>query len=108
MFGQRMHFSVFSPQTIPYGIKRYEEQGEIVNGLVDHLLADQNHFLGDEFSIVDIAFYSWFAAASAAGFPIEHHRNLIAWFERVGARPAVIRGMTVPTPLPNFPPRKRL
>jgi glutathione S-transferase/uncharacterized protein YciI len=28
MFGQRMHFSIFSNETVPYGIRRYEEQGE--------------------------------------------------------------------------------
>jgi GST-like protein len=38
MFGQRMHFSVFSNDTIPYGIRRYEEQGEIIDVLVDRLL----------------------------------------------------------------------
>lgn len=28
-------------------------------------------------------------------------------FERVGARPAVARGVTIPKPLPQLPPRKR-
>lgn len=107
MFGQRMHFSVFATETIPYGIRRYEEQGDIIDKLVDHLLTDRPYFLGSEYSIVDIAFYGWYFAAKWAGFMFERHPNLSAWFDRVGARPAVARGVTIPLPLPNLPPRRR-
>jgi GSH-dependent disulfide-bond oxidoreductase len=108
MFGQRMHFSVFSQETIPYGIRRYEEQGEHVDKLVEHLLAGRSYFLGAEYSIVDIAFYGWYFAAKWAGFDFDDHANLTAWFERVSARPAVARGVTIPRGLPKLPPRKTL
>lgn len=107
MFGQRMHFSVFASETIPYGIRRYEEQGEIIDELVDHLLAGRSYFLGTEYSIVDIAFFGWYHAAKHAGFTFGEHSNLTAWFDRVAARPAVVRGVGVPSGLPNLPPRKR-
>ncbi|WP_437815903.1 glutathione S-transferase family protein [Sorangium sp. So ce1078] len=107
MFGQRMHFSVFSAETVPYGIRRYEEQGDIIDKLVDHLLSGRSYFLGSEYSIVDIAFYGWYFAAKWAGFEFDQHANLKAWFERIGARPAVARGVTIPEPLPHLPPRKR-
>lgn len=107
MFGQRMHFSVFSSETIPYGIERYEEQGERIDRLTDHLLAGRHYFLGSQFTIVDIAFYAWYFAAKWAGFTFDDHPNLTAWFERIGSRPAVARGVTVPTGLPALPPRKR-
>jgi GST-like protein len=107
MFGQRMHFSVFATETIPYGIQRYEEQGAVIEALCDHLLAERRYFLGDEYSIVDIAFFGWFHAARAAGFALAEHTNLAAWFARVSARPAVVRGVAIPAPLPPFPPRKR-
>jgi len=107
MFGQRMHFSVFSPETVAYGIRRYEEQGEIIDSLVDQLLSGRSYFLGAEYSIVDIAFYAWYFASRAAGFPIDRHTSLSGWFERVSARPAVARGVTIPHPLPALPPRKR-
>jgi GST-like protein len=108
MFGQRMHFSVFSSETVPYGIRRYEQQGAIIDALVDHLLSDRAYFLGDEYSIVDIAFYGWYFAAKHAGFDFDEHPSLTAWFKRVGARPAVLRGVTVPSPLPELPPRTRV
>lgn len=106
MFGQRMHFSIFASETIPYGVRRYEKQGDIIDELVDHLLAGRSYFLGAEYSIVDIAFYCWYFAARWAGFAFDQHANLAAWFDRVGARPAVARGVTVPTGLPNLPPRR--
>ena len=107
MFGQRMYFSVFSTETAPYAIRRYEEQGAIVDRLVDHLLSGRRYFLGEDYSIVDIAFYGWYFASRSAGFDFDQHVNIKGWFERVGARPAVARGVTVPKPLPRFPPRKR-
>jgi GSH-dependent disulfide-bond oxidoreductase len=107
MFGQRMHFSVFSSETVPYAIRRYEEQGELVDDVVDRLLDGRSYFL-DDYSIVDIAFYAWYVAAAAAGFSFAARANLERWFERVGARPAVARGITIPTTLPKLPPRKRV
>jgi GSH-dependent disulfide-bond oxidoreductase len=108
MFGQRMHFSVFAKETVPYGIRRYEEQGETIERLMEHLLRDRSYFLGSEYSIVDIAYYSWCFAARAAGFTFDRHEHLTAWFERVAARPAVARGVEVPSALPDLPPRKRI
>lgn len=107
MFGQRMHFSIFAPQAVPYAIRRYEEQGASVDRVVDGLLAGRSYFLGDDYSIVDIAFYGWYFAAKWAGFGFEEHANLAGWFQRVAARPAVVRGVTVPAPLPAMPPRRR-
>lgn len=108
MFGQRMHFSIFAAEHVPHGIRRYEEQGDIIDKLVDHLLAGRSYFLGPEYSIVDIAFFGWYFTARCAGFTLDQHANLAGWFDRVGQRPAVERGVTIPTGLPSFPPRKRL
>lgn len=107
MFGQRMHFSVIATDTVPYAIRRNEEQGDIIDRLVDHLLTGRDYFLGAHYSIVDIAFYGWYFAAYHAGFTFDQYPNLKTWFDRVGARPAVARGVTVPTGLPELPPRRR-
>jgi GST-like protein len=108
MFGQRMHFSVFSNETVPYAIRRYEEQGEIIDALLDQLLTGREYFLQAGYSIVDIAFFAWYHAAQWAGFEFEQRLHLGAWFERVRARPAVTRGIGVPSRLPELPPRKRV
>lgn len=108
MFGQRMFFSVFSPETDPYAIRRYKAQGETIDGLVDHLLSGREYFLGSEYTVVDIAFFAWYAAANAAGFAFDAHSHLSAWFARISARPAVARGLKIPTPTQALPPRKRV
>ncbi len=106
MFGQRMFYSLFADEVVPHAIRRYEQQGQIVEKLVDGLLADAPFLLGDAYSIVDIAFFAWFHAAREAGFTFDEHANLRRWFERVAARPAVQRGVCIPAPLPQLPPRK--
>ncbi|MEO8151974.1 MAG: glutathione S-transferase family protein [Rhizobacter sp.] len=105
MFGQRSHFSMFGPEHVPYGIRRYEEQGEIINALVDKLLAEHDHFLPSGYSIVDVAFIGWYHAANKT-FPFAHHTRLQRWFDRVMARPAVRKGVSLPAGLPTLPPRR--
>jgi GST-like protein len=105
MFGQRMHFSLFAPEVVPYAIRRYEDQGNTIDHLVNDLLTGRSYFLG-AFSIVDIAFYGWYHAARWAGFTFDEHASLAGWFARVAARPAVSRGVVIPTALPQLPPRR--
>jgi GSH-dependent disulfide-bond oxidoreductase len=107
MFGQRSHFSLFTNETVPYGIRRYEEQGETIDALVNRLLSDRDYFLASGYSIVDVAFIGWYHAAHQR-FPFNQHRHLQAWFDRVMARPAVRKGVTRPSGLPNLPARKVL
>lgn len=75
--------------------------------LVGPLLTGRSYFLGEDYSIVDMAFYGWYFASKSAGFELEQYANLEGWFERVGCRPAVTRGVTIPKPLPQLPPKKR-
>jgi GST-like protein len=107
MFGQRSHFSIFAPESVPYAIRRYEEQGDIIDALVDGLLHGREYFLDTGYSVVDIAFLGWYHAASKT-FSFARHTNLQRWFERVMARPAVARGLGLPSGLPELPPRKRV
>lgn len=102
MFGQRAHFSMFSPEIVPYAIHRYEEQGDVIDELVNDLLEGREYFL-DEFSIVDVSFFGWYLPADRSGFLKKNDSNLRRWFDRVAARPAVKRGVaaTPEIPLPS-------
>jgi GST-like protein len=108
MFGQRAHFNYFAPETVPYGIRRYDEQGEIVYALTDRLLQGRSYFLDPGFSMVDIAFFPWMSAMVRLGFTFEKYAALYSWFERMAARPAAIKGLGIPTGIQNLPPRKQL
>jgi GST-like protein len=105
MFGQRSHFSLFTTETVPYAIRRYEAQAETIDALVNGLLRDRDYFLSSGYSIVDVAFIGWYHAAQKR-FPFAKHPHLQAWFDRVMARPAVRKGVTLPCGLPDLPARK--
>jgi GST-like protein len=105
MFGQRMHFSFFAPETVGYAIRRYEEQGNTIDAVVERLLEGKRYFLGEEFSIVDITFFGWYSSAERAGFLPSDKPNLKGWYERVKARPAVQKAFAAAPVIP-LPARK--
>jgi len=104
MFGQRAWFTLFAPEKVPYAIKRYRDEAERLTRVIEGLLpADKPWFLGEEYSIVDIAFMGWVWTAVQMHFPIDDYPKLKAWFERMLAREAVQKGIVTPNPLPVFP-----
>ena len=107
MFGQRAHFDIMAPETVPYAIERYAAEGERLTALLEDRLRGRTWFLTD-YSIVDVAFFGWFFTAAHMGYGLDAHPNLRAWYDRVLARPAVRRGVAIPTGLPELPPRKSL
>ena len=109
MFGQRFHFAFLAPETVPYGIRRYDAEGARLHGVMNALLAGRDYFLGDTYSIVDITHFGWVHAAAMSGEDLDSHPNLKAWLDRVAARPAVKKGLTVPMArdASQMPPRKQ-
>ncbi|NJP08591.1 MAG: glutathione S-transferase family protein [Leptolyngbyaceae cyanobacterium RU_5_1] len=96
MFGQLNHFKRFAPEKIPYAIDRYEKETLRLYGVLDHQLA-ANEFICGDYSIVDIATFPWVAAYPFQELTLDNHPNLKRWFETIEQRPAVIKGMAVPS-----------
>lgn len=66
-------------------------------GVLDRILADGRPYLAGDYSIGDIMHYPWLALALALKAPpLMALPRVVAWLERIGARPAVLRGMAVP------------
>jgi GSH-dependent disulfide-bond oxidoreductase len=61
---------------------------------MDQRLSAVAPFVG-EYSIVDMAVYPWVASPEKQGQSMENFPNLKRWYEEVGARAAVRRGMEV-------------
>jgi GST-like protein len=101
MFGQRAHFGLFAPEPLPYAVERYHKEGDRLTTVLESLLTEQDYFLND-YSIVDIAHFGWLWCSTHQGFSIDAYPNLKGWFDRMAARPAVQRGVTIPLPLPDF------
>lgn len=96
MMGQMNHFARFASEKIPYAIERFTKETERLLKVLDGHLA-RSEYLAPEYSVADIATYPWVAGMQQYSpqlfEPVAHVRR---WVERVGARPAVQRGMKVP------------
>lgn len=95
-FGQVHHFLRSAKQAVPYAIERYVKETRRLYGVLnDHL---ENHeFLADEYSIADIATYPWTARYEWHKTRLEDFPHVKRWFDTLSARPAVQKGMKVPS-----------
>ena len=91
-------FFRYAPQTIPYAIDRYQSETKRLYRVLDRRLAD-NEFLAGDYSIADIANWSWVCLHFWAGVEIDDLPNLGRWLEAIRARPAVQRGVVIPEPI---------
>ena len=95
MFGQYNHFSSYAPEKIPYAIDRYQKESTRILGVLDARLATSPHLAG-EYSIADVCTYPWVAYLRDRLPGADGFAHVGAWLDRVGARPAVQKGMTIP------------
>jgi GST-like protein len=98
IIGQRVNFEVFDKARNPAALERYQRLTEDAFAVLDRRLADHPYLAGDAYSIADIAHFGWSHIARIIDFDFSHHRHLSAWHERVAARPAVAKGITLPAP----------
>lgn len=98
MFGQAHHFRRFAKEQVPYGIERYTTETHRLYGVADRRLAEAEYLAGGDYSIADILTFPWFARWEWHGIDWADFPNVKRWFDTVGARPAVQRGMEVPKP----------
>ena len=94
-FGQVHHFLRSAPESVPYAIERYTKETHRLYGVLNGHLA-QRDYLGSEYSVADIATYPWVARYDWHKVDLNQYPAVKKWFDRIGARPAVQRGMNVP------------
>ncbi len=95
MFGQAHHFLRAAPEKIQYGIDRYSKETRRLYGVMDGHLK-QNQYLAGEYSIADIATYPWVARYEWHLVNLSDFPNVKRWYDTIGARRAVKKGMAVP------------
>ncbi|WP_293392284.1 glutathione S-transferase N-terminal domain-containing protein [Nevskia sp.] len=98
MQGQANVFFRYAPEKIPYAIERYQTETKRLYKVLDTRLADREFLCGD-YSIADIANWSWASIHFWAGVNIADLPNLQRWIETIRARPAVQRGIVIPEPI---------
>ena len=78
-----------------YAVRRFTDESNRLNGVMDTQLARSRFLAGDDYSIADIAAYPWCLTPAAEAGEIADFPHLQRWLQEIGARPAVQRGMAV-------------
>lgn len=95
MQGQANVFHRYFPERIPAAIDRYQNETKRLLAVLDTRLSD-SEFLARDFSIADIANWSWARIHNWSGVEIDDLPNLQRWLKQMEARPALARGAQVP------------
>jgi GSH-dependent disulfide-bond oxidoreductase len=98
MMGQANVFYRYAPQKIPYAIDRYQREVRRLLEVLDTRLADHEYLAGD-YSIADIANWSWVHGYKWSGVSVDGLDRLQRWLAAIAGRPAVLRGKDVPEPV---------
>jgi len=101
MMGQANVFFRYFPEKIQPAIDRYQNECRRLFEVLDARLGE-SEWLGDDYSIADIANWSWVRTYKWSGINIEGLNHLRRWMDAMVARPACQRGVKVPFEIPNL------
>ena len=96
------HFYAYAPEKWQYPIDRFAMETKRQLDVLNRHLAENAYMAGDEYSIADIAIWSWYGALAlgrlyeAAEFlDVESYEHVQRWAKAINERPAVKRGVMV-------------
>jgi GST-like protein len=95
MMGQANVFTRYFPEHIPAAIDRYRREGRRLFEVLNGHLAD-NEWLAGDYSIADIANWSWVHTYEWPGIEVDGLDHLKRWIDAIAARPAVQHGLQRP------------
>ena len=76
-----------------YAVRRFTDEANRLYGVLNNRLFDRRYLAGDDYSIADMISYPWTVGWEAQGQDIAEFKYFKRWFDEVGGRPAVKRGM---------------
>ena len=96
------HFYAYAPIKIEYAIDRFAMEVKRQLDVLDRRLAESPYLAGDDYTIADMAVWSWYGALAkglvyeAAEFlEVTSYTHVQRWTDQIAARPAVKRGRRV-------------
>ena len=100
--GQAFHFlHQHQPDALENDLSycRAHYLGEVkrLSGVIDRRLKLSEYLCGSDYTIADIATFPWIALHRWLNLELGHTPNLQRWYEAVRHRPAVRRGMDIPS-----------
>jgi GST-like protein len=78
-----------------YAVRRFTDEENRIYGVLNNALYDKRYLTGNEYTIADMICYPWTINWKFQGQDIEEFKYFKRWFEELGARPAVQKGMAV-------------
>ncbi|MEL6991638.1 MAG: glutathione binding-like protein, partial [Pseudomonadota bacterium] len=99
MMGQAMYFQhIAAPNghEEAFSIKRYVDESRRLLEVLDAHLEGRDWIAAGEYTIADMMIYPWARAYNWARVSVDGLPHLQAWFDRIDARPAVQKALTIP------------
>jgi GST-like protein len=78
-----------------YAVRRFTDEANRLYGVLNNQLHDRRYLAGGDYTIADIICYPWTVNWKGQGQDIEEFPYFRRWFEEIGTRPAVQRGLAV-------------
>lgn len=94
--GQAVHFRTAAPEPKTYALNRYDFEAHRHWQILEDRLADRSWLVGDNYSIVDMAFWGWarmvpFVMGMDAAVTWARYPNIKRLLDAINARPAAAR-----------------
>lgn len=96
------HFYAYAPTKMQYPIDRFAMEVKRQMDVLDRRLADHRYLAGDDYSIADMAVWSWYGTLAKgqlyeAGefLQVQEYTHVLRWTNEIAQRPAVQRGRMV-------------
>ncbi len=94
-----------------YAVRRFTDEANRLYGVLNNRLYDRRYLAGDDYTIADMIAYPWTVNWKGHGQDIDEFKYFKRWFEEIGARPAVQRGIAVgadlSTDVTKLPPEEQ-
>lgn len=94
ILGQNHHFSQFAKEPVPYAIERFMTETKRLYRVLNQQLIGQK-FVAGEYSIADMAILPWILRYEWQGIQLEDYPYVKEYVERMTARPAVQRALSI-------------
>ena len=91
MGGQASHFLRYAPAGQDYAIERYTKEVERLLTVLEKRLEQCPYVGGEDYSIADMAIWPGRASAFVMGMGLDDWPATRRWFDRIAARPAIVR-----------------
>lgn len=97
------HFFAFAPEPMEYPINYFTLEVKRQLSVLDTHFAENAYLCGDEYSIADMAVWSWYGRlalgqvyGSGEFLQVDDYPNVQRWAKQIAARPAVHRAINLP------------